>query len=67
MGGALFRYKGEEGLSPVIFGEDGDSHLLGIVSLEALGFIFDPLRRELRPMPMLLAFTKRLPRGNKGS
>ena len=54
MGGALFLYKGEEGLSPVIFGEEGDSPLFGVVSLEALGFIFDPFRRELRPLPMVL-------------
>ena len=54
MGGALFLYKGEEGLSPVIFGEKGDSHLLGVVSLEALGLVFDPFRRELRPLPLVL-------------
>jgi hypothetical protein len=43
-----------EGASPVIFGEKGDSTLLGMVSLEALGYILDPLRRELRPLPMVL-------------
>lgn len=51
MGGALFLYDGAKGISPVIFGEKGDSPVLGVVSLEALGFILDPLRRELRPMP----------------
>ena len=54
MSGALFRLKRQEGLSPVIFGEKGDASLMGMVSLEALGLILDPLRRELRPMPMLL-------------
>jgi clan AA aspartic protease len=54
MGNALFFYKGEEGASPVIFGEEGDSRLLGIVTLEALGLVFDPLRRELRPLPLVL-------------
>jgi len=39
----------------VIFGKRGDSDLLGIVTLEALGFMLDPLRRELRPLPMMLA------------
>ncbi len=55
LGEALFRINGEEGTSRVIFGEKGDSVLLGSVSLEALGFFLDPLKRELRPLPMLLA------------
>jgi len=28
---------------------------LGAFTLEALGFVLDPLRRELRPLPMILA------------
>jgi len=55
LGQALFRLNGDEGASPVIFGETGDSVFLGIVSLEALGLILDPLKRELRPLPMMLA------------
>jgi aspartyl protease family protein len=55
LGQALFRMNGEEGASPVIFGEENDSILLGSISLEALGFILDPFKRELRPLPMLLA------------
>ena len=55
LGQALFRLNGEEAASPVIFGEKGDSVLLGSVSLEALGFMLDPLKRELRPLPLLLA------------
>jgi clan AA aspartic protease len=55
IGQALFRLNGDEGASPVIFGEEGDSVLLGSVSLEALGFVLDPLKRELRPLPMILA------------
>ena len=54
MGHALFRFNGQEGASPVIFGQKDDSLLLGTVSLEALGFILDPMKRELRPLPMLL-------------
>jgi hypothetical protein len=53
-GVALFRFRGEEGGSTVIFGEEGDAMLLGIVTLEELGLILDPVRRELRPMPMTL-------------
>jgi hypothetical protein len=55
LGQALFRMNGDEGASPVIFGEEGDSVLLGSVSLGALGFMLDPLKRELRPLPMMLA------------
>jgi predicted aspartyl protease len=55
LGQALFRLEGEEAASPVIFGAAGDSVLLGSVSLEALGLMLDPLKRELRPLPMMLA------------
>ena len=46
---------GHQGAAPVIFGETGDSTLLGAVTLEALGVILDPIKRELRPLPMILA------------
>ncbi len=55
MGEALFRFDGHEGTSPVIFGGKGDSVLLGMISLEVLGLFLDPLRRQLRPLPMILA------------
>jgi clan AA aspartic protease len=55
LGEARFRLNGEEGTSPVIFGEKGDSTLLGSISLEVLGFILDPFKRELKPLPMILA------------
>ena len=54
IGDAVFRLDGHQGASPVIFGQKGDSTLLGVVSLEALGLLLDPIRRELRPLPMLL-------------
>lgn len=53
-GGALFKYQGRIGVADVIFGEDGDSTLLGAFTLEALGLALDPLRRELTPLPMVL-------------
>lgn len=58
LGDALFEYRGRRGASPVIFGEPGDSDLLGMVTLEALGLILDPLRRELKPLPMILALLR---------
>lgn len=52
---ALFRYGDRVGWADVIFGQEGDSLLLGAFTLEALGLSIDPLRRELRPLPMMLA------------
>jgi len=54
MGDAFFTFDGERGASPVIFGEKGDSTLLGTVTLESLGLALDPLKRVLRPLPMVL-------------
>ena len=54
-GVALFRYGDRIGGADVIFGESGDSTLLGAMTLEAFGLALDPLRRELHPLPMLLA------------
>jgi len=52
---ALFKYGDRIGGADVIFGEEGDSVLLGAFTLEALGLSLDPLRRELKPLPMILA------------
>ena len=54
VGSALFIYQGNERASTVIFGEEGDSPLLGSHTLEAFGLVLDPFKRELRPMRMLL-------------
>jgi hypothetical protein len=52
---AAFTYGERVGGGDVIFGEPGDSNLLGALTLEALGLSLDPLRRELKPLPMMLA------------
>ncbi len=54
-GVALFKYEDRVGGADVIFGEEGDSVLLGAFTLEALGLSLDPLKRELKPLPMILA------------
>ena len=54
VGDATFRIHDRRGASPVIFGEKGDSALLGTISLESLGFMLDPMKRVLRPLPMVL-------------
>ena len=54
-GDALFFYKSQRGAAPVIFGEPGDATLLGAVTLESLGFVLDAVRRDLMPLPMVVA------------
>ena len=54
IGDATFVLDDQRAASPVIFGEAGDMALLGTVSLESLGLMLDPMKRVLRPMPMIL-------------
>ena len=53
-----FEYNGEGGPAPVIYGEEGDEPLLGVTTLESLGLILHPFKRELFPMRMLMANLK---------
>ena len=53
-GGALFKLHEYVGVADVIFGEKGDATLLGALTLEALGLALDPIRRELKPVTLLL-------------
>jgi predicted aspartyl protease len=43
-----------ETYTPVILGEPGDEGLLGMVTLEALGLMLNPLTRDLQPMRLRL-------------
>jgi clan AA aspartic protease len=54
MGIAVFEYQGKITAASVIFGEEGDAALMGVTTLEGFGFVLDPFKRELRPMPMRL-------------
>ncbi|MBI3500548.1 MAG: aspartyl protease family protein [Bacteroidetes bacterium] len=54
VGDAYFEYQGEGGSAPVIFGEKGDEPLLGVTTLESLGLVLNPFKRELYPMRMLM-------------
>lgn len=45
---------GVERHSPVILGKPGDDALLGEITLEILGLVLDPFKRELRPMNLRL-------------
>ena len=44
-----------DGHTPVILGEEGDQPLLGVVTLEILGLVFNPFKRTLQAMRMMLA------------
>ncbi len=51
---AYFKYLDKVGGADVIFGEEGDSNLLGATTLESLGLALDPFKRELKPMPLII-------------
>ena len=44
-----------DGHSPVILGEEDDQALLGVVTLEILGLVFNPFNRTLQTMRAMLA------------
>lgn len=56
---AYFEFEGEGGPAPVVYGEEGDSALLGATTLESLGLVLNPFTRTLHPMRMLLAGLKK--------
>jgi predicted aspartyl protease len=39
-----------DGHTPVVLGKPGDLALLGVITLEALGFVLNPFDRSIRPM-----------------
>lgn len=43
-----------EGYTPVVLGEGDDHALLGVVTLEILGLVFNPFKRTLQPMRMFI-------------
>ena len=50
-----FSLADREGHAPVILGDPDDPEaLLGVVTLENLGLVFDPFHRTLHPMRMIL-------------
>jgi clan AA aspartic protease len=58
-GSAIFKYGKRVGGADVVFGERGDSTLLGALTLGALGLSLDPLRRKLTTLPMILALNEK--------
>ncbi len=50
-----FEIWGKAATSPVVLGEEHDGALLGVVTLETLGFMLNPSTREILPMRMALS------------
>jgi clan AA aspartic protease len=50
-----FELNGEGGPAPIVYGEEGDTPLLGATTLESLGLVLNPFTRTLHPMRMLMA------------
>ncbi len=48
-------YEGRGRTVQVILGKRGDEALLGALTLEALGLVLDPFKRQLHPMRLMLA------------
>ncbi len=55
MGEARITLQEQSATCVVLFGEEDDSTLLGVTTLENLGLIFDPMRQKIMSLPMLLA------------
>ena len=51
-GQAAFTFRGRTRISPVMFGEQGDATLLGVMTLESLGLMLDPVKQEVRKMQL---------------
>ena len=56
---AYFEYEGEGGPAPVVYGEKGDTALLGATTLESIGLVLNPFTRTLHPIRMLMAKLKK--------
>jgi len=56
---AYFEYEGEGGPAPVVYGEEGDTALLGATTLESIGLVLNPFSRTLHPMRLLMAGLKK--------
>lgn len=52
---AYFEFEGEGGPAPVVYGEEGDTALLGATTLESIGLVLNPFTRTLHPMRLLMA------------
>lgn len=54
VGGAIIEYESRRAVVPVVFGESGDAQVLGVTTLETLGYQLDPVTKRLRPVEFLM-------------
>lgn len=54
VGSAYITFQGRNSASPVVLGRNGDTALLGVLTLEALGLILHPFERKLHPAKLML-------------
>jgi predicted aspartyl protease len=54
IGGAVIEYENRRVIAPVVFGEPTDLPVLGVTTLEALGYEIDPVSKRLRPIELLM-------------
>jgi clan AA aspartic protease len=59
VGEARITFQKQTATCVVMFGEEGDTTLMGVTTLENLGLIFDPLRQKIVSLPMLIAEVRR--------
>ncbi|TSC87550.1 MAG: hypothetical protein G01um10147_528 [Microgenomates group bacterium Gr01-1014_7] len=54
VGSAYIKFGGRRTASPVVLGKAGDSPLLGVLTLEAMGLVLDPFERKLHPAKLVI-------------
>lgn|SRR3990170_1227895 len=54
VGVSVIEVMGRKWLTNVIFGEQADNEVLGVTTLEQLGLQIDPVKQEIRPLPLYL-------------
>ena len=52
---AYFEFERVGGPAPVVYGEEGDTPLLGATTLEPMGLVLNPFYRTLHPIRMMQA------------
>lgn len=54
IGSAFVEMQGTESVTPIVLGEKNDTLILGVVTLENLGYSINPFTRELFPAKLML-------------
>lgn len=50
----LVEYESKRAGTTIIFGEPGDTLVLGVTALESLGYQLDPVTKKLKPVELLM-------------